>query len=501
MGRAGAVVPSIAEAAPRAHFLKIMQYEILKNRKSAQELFLPFKDDAFAFLLESTRSVGGMGRYSFFGSSPFLVAAAGGGRAAEGRPTEPFGPSVPLRMHSVEGPTLALLQDLLDKYRFDERPLPPYPFLGGAVGFLSYDFGLTLEGITRKNRVDSALPGWLFAFYDVVVCLDKYRGEVAVFSSGLPEQGRARAQKARLRLKETVQKIGKTRPLRRPLRADEFFPGSVNLTSNFSKAGYLSAVRRAKAYITSGDIYQVNLSQMFRARAQMDDWMLYQRLSRSFPVSFAAFLKTSDFSIISASPERFLNFEGGRVSTRPMKGTARRMGSPAADRITAHQLRASRKERAELLMIVDLERNDLGRVCDYGTIRVRHPRQIERYRSVFQATAEIEGVLHKGKDRIDLLRACFPGGSVTGCPKIRAMEIIEELEPDSRGVYTGALGYLSFHDTLQFSVLIRSFLKQGDLLSFHVGGGIVSDSRPEDEYEETLIKAQGLNEALGARQV
>lgn len=481
-----------------------MQYEILKIRKSAQELFLPFKDDAFAFFLESTRSVGGMGRYSFFGSSPFLVAAAGDGRGAAKGPSIAQGLSCvagrPTEVLSVvERPTFAPLQGLLDKYRFDKSQLPPYPFLGGAVGFLSYDFGLTLEGISKKNNADTALPGWLFAFYDVIVCLDKYRGEVVVFSSGFPERGRARAQKARLRLKETVRKISQTLALRCSSRAQEPPPGSVHLASNFSKAGYLSAVRRAKAYIAAGDIYQVNLSQMFRGRTSMDDWTLYQRLSRSFPVSFAAFLKTPDFTIVSASPERFLNFEGGLVSTRPMKGTARRTGSPATDRITAHKLRASRKERAELLMIVDLERNDLGRVCDYGTIRVKHPRQIERYRSVFQATAEIEGVLHKGKDRMDLLRACFPGGSVTGCPKIRAMEIIEELEPDSRGIYTGALGYLSFHDTLQFSVLIRSFLKQGDLLSFHVGGGIVSDSRPEDEYEETLMKAQGLNEALGVK--
>jgi len=268
------------------------------------------------------------------------------------------------------------------------------------------------------------------------------------------------------------------------------------LRSNFTPALYKSAVRRAKAFIAQGDIYQVNLAQRFHAAARFDPWRLYRRLSQRFPVSFGAYLGGPDYAILSVSPERFLKFDGRRVVTRPMKGTRPRTARRDANRRLFRELRRDRKEKAELLMIVDLERNDLGRVCDYASVRVEELRAIERYANVYQATAQISGRLHPSKDRIDVLAACFPGGSVTGCPKIRAMEVIEELEPEARGIYTGALGYLSFHNTMEFSVLIRTLLWQRDRVSFHVGGGIVTDSRPAFEYDETLVKARALIEAL-----
>jgi para-aminobenzoate synthetase component 1 len=338
------------------------------------------------------------------------------------------------------------------------------------------------------------VPEIMFGFYDCAVIVDHWKKEVNVFSSGFPEKGGRRSIRARARMDAIMLKLAAGPQESRDRQRD---PGlSKKISSNFSKERYLAVIRKAKDYIARGDIYQVNLSQRFATRSNIEDWRLYQRLVKNFPVCFSGFFKTKDFSILSASPERFLNFDGRAVTTRPMKGTRRRTQDPLLNKKLKEELSLSKKEKAELLMIVDLERNDLGRVCAYGSVKVNRLRQIEAYKGVFQATAEVEGLLHKGMDRIDLLRACFPGGSVTGCPKIRSMEIIEELEPEARSIYTGALGFLSFHNTMEFNVLIRSFLKKKDEVSFHAGGGIVTDSEPEAEYEETLIKAKALFEAL-----
>lgn len=467
--------------------MKNSVYKIFKNKIPAQELFVRFKDDKFPFLLESSRDVMGMGRYSFFGSDPFLTVSVKNGSCSVAK----NGPGV----RAFKAPPLAFLRELLRTYTLKGEAAPRVPFLCGAVGFLSYDLGFSLEDIRRKNRPDAVVPDLMFGFYDCAVCVDHLKNKVMIFSSGFPERGPSRTKRAQSRLEEVLKKLkGGEGLCARPMPSG--FGEPAKLSSNFLKSRYLDAVKRAKDYIACGDIYQVNLSQRFKTSLEIDDWVLYRRLIRNFPVSFSAFLKNEEFSIISASPERFLNFDGRTVTTRPMKGTRKRTGSPGPDRRFKKELIDSKKEKAELLMIVDLERNDLGRVCSYGSIKVKSLRQIEAYANVFQATAEIQGRLHKSKDRLDLIEACFPGGSVTGCPKIRAMEIIEELEPESRSIYTGSLGYLSFHNTLQMNVLIRSFLKKSEDISFSVGGGIVTDSKPEDEYEETLIKGRALMEAL-----
>ncbi|MFH0876993.1 MAG: anthranilate synthase component I family protein [Candidatus Omnitrophota bacterium] len=460
-------------------------WEFLKTGKKAQELFAPFGNDRLPFLLESSLDVGGMGRYSFFGSDPFLVLEAKNGRCfiqEQGR------------RKVVPGQPLSVLRDLLKKYALTMRRPIRHPLLCGAVGFFSYDFGFSLEEIRRVHAPDSGVPDFLFGFYDCLACLDHAKKELLVFSSGFPEQGSRRARRAQARLAQFLQKLKISPVLTQNGKERAAQQGS--LRSNFTRRAYLDAVGMAKEHIARGDIYQVNLSQMFQARLDIDDWLLYQKLVKNFPVSFSAFFKTPALCIISASPERFLNFDGRMVSTRPMKGTRRRTPNSVLNRRLRQELVKSNKEKAELLMIVDLERNDLGRVCDYGTINVRNLRTIEAYANVFQATAEVRGLLHPSKDRIDLLRACFPGGSITGCPKIRAMEIIEDLEPNARGIYTGALGFLSFHNTMELSILIRSFLKKDKDIFFHVGGGIVTDSEPAAEYEETLIKGKALMDAL-----
>jgi para-aminobenzoate synthetase component 1 len=260
---------------------------------------------------------------------------------------------------------------------------------------------------------------------------------------------------------------------------------------------YLSAVVRAKEYIAAGDIFQVNLSQRFEAQGEFDPLELYQRLKKISPAPFAAYLGLGNGeALISASPEWFYQTRGDRITTRPIKGTRPRGKTPEDDARLATELQASAKDRAELTMIVDLERNDLGRVCRYGSVKVVDPLTIESYAQVHHLVATIEGRLRPDVGPVDVVRAMFPGGSITGAPKIRAMEIIDELEPTRRSVYTGAIGYFSRGGSSAFNIAIRTMLVEGGRASYQVGGGIVADSEPEAEYEETLHKGQAMRDVL-----
>lgn len=374
---------------------------------------------------------------------------------------------------------------------------PVLPFTGGAVGYLGYDAGFSLESkLSPLVKPGSGTPDSWFGFYNQVMVVDHLKNKLHLFLLGFPEK---KTNSAKLLCRENFEKI--RRILMKAESADKKIttsgrPGSPELDSNFSKADYLTAVRKAKEYIRCGDIYQVNLSQRFSTKTDLSSLELYRRLRKVSPANFSAYLDCGDFQVLSSSPERFLKVEGSRVITRPMKGTRPRGRNKFSDESFKKSLLKSPKDKAELMMIVDLERNDLGRVCDYNSIKVEKLREIEKYSTVFQTTATISGRLFKNKDRLDLLRASFPGGSVTGCPKIRAMEIIEELEPQRRGVYTGALGYLGFNGNMDFNILIRTILKKRNKLYFAVGGGIVADSKPLDEYRETLVKARGIIRAI-----
>jgi para-aminobenzoate synthetase component 1 len=268
------------------------------------------------------------------------------------------------------------------------------------------------------------------------------------------------------------------------------------LKSNFSHEEYIKAVAAAREYICAGDIFQVNLSQRFEADLNIAPYELYQRLRRINPAPFASYLNFDGVSVVSASPERFLKIRGDRVETRPIKGTRPRGKSAVEDKALAQELLSSAKDRAENVMIVDLERNDLGRVCRYGTVKVTELAILETYPTVFHLTSTVVGRLSPGKSRIDLLKAAFPGGSITGAPKVRAMEIIDEMEPTRRSVYTGSIGYLSFDGGMDLNIVIRTFVIKGSKAYFQVGGGIVYDSEPEAEYQETLDKARALIQAL-----
>ena len=266
--------------------------------------------------------------------------------------------------------------------------------------------------------------------------------------------------------------------------------------SNFTKDSYIKTIKKAKEYIKAGDIYQVNLSQRFKFTLDVDPFDLYRVLRAINPAPFASFLNFGDVKIISASPERFLKKEGCRIQTRPVKGTRPRGESPSEDNRLKEELLASVKDRAENLMIIDLERNDLGRICEYGSVHVTKFMACEEYATVFHLVSTVEGKLTRNIGAIDCLINCFPGGSITGAPKIRSMEIIEELEPVKRSVYTGSIGYIGFNGNMDTAIAIRTFVIKGKNAYFQVGGGIVYDSDPEKEYMETLDKAKALIEAI-----
>lgn len=444
----------------------------------AADLLELFKDEPHVFLLETAISNQSTGRFSFLGFDPFEIFE-GGGKSCLGDLKKKF-----LRY-----------KDLSPSNGFT-------PLASGIVGYLSYDLGLSLENIPCRPQEGSGIPDCFFGFYDCVLTVDHVLKKLIVSSSGLPEKNPfLREKRARERLEYVGKKIlqgfdqSKKALLRNAnLRHDK------NCQSNFTKQEYLRAVRKILEHIRRGDVYQVNLSQRFElpAPAGILPADLYKRLSGLSAVNFGGYFDCKDFQIISNSPERFIKLEKNRVSTRPMKGTRSRGATAVEDRQKRKELLTSAKDKAELLMITDLERNDLGRVCQYGTVKVKQMRTIENYQTVFQATSSVEGILKKDRDAFDVLRACFPGGSVTGCPKIRAMQIIDALEPTRRGIYTGALGYMNFSGDMDFNVLIRTLIRTPKRIYFQTGGGIVADSIPEDEYEETLIKAKALRLALSS---
>lgn len=474
-----------------------MVYYILKSYKLNFEpsgIFEVFSRQRNCFFLDSSLKLGLNGRFSFLGIEPFSILKSKG--------EDPFGD----------------LRDKLLPYKIPvgARYALPFidniPFFGGAVGYLAYDLGFILEKkIKRQVKQDLGIPDSSFAFYNTVVIIDHYKNLFYILALGWPEKkGHLARVLARENFKriyrlicnhiDTISKIPQKSPLC-PLNPPIFpllkggikggFTGGKG-DFNFTKQEYIHTIKRTKEYITKGDIYQLNLSQQFKAKSKMPAWEIYSRLRRISPSCFGAYFDAGEFQIISSSPERFLRLNKDMVTTQPMKGTRPRAKNRTKDARLKNDLLRSAKDKAELMMIVDLERNDLGRVCDYSSVRVETLRQLEQYQTVFQTTATITGKLHKDKDRFDLLRACFPGGSITGCPKIRAMEIIEELEPTRRSIYTGALGYLSFSGDMDFNILIRTMMKRQDGLYFGAGGGIVADSDPEDEYQETLVKARGM---------
>jgi para-aminobenzoate synthetase component I len=434
-------------------------------------------------LLESGPGFGEAGRYSTLAAYPRLVWEATGSRWSWHTDSG--------AVETGEGDVLAVFSGLLRRFGLAdvaEQPDPAVPpFQGGMIGFLSYDLAPRIERMPRRAVRDSRLPDIRVALHDTAVTVDARTGKVELWAWDLTGEGR----EAAIRRSRTWRKA-----LERALRAPRPAPTPTILavapSSSFDRATYVATVGRVLEYIAAGDVFQVNLSQRFTARGRHDPLDLYLRLKRESPAPFAAFLQWQDLAVVSASPESFYQTRGDLLVTRPIKGTRPRGANPDDDARLAAELLASPKDRAELTMIVDVERNDLGRVCQYGSVAVRDALTIESFAQVHHLVATVEGRLRPGAGPVDVIRALFPGGSITGAPKIRAMEIIDELEPNRRGLYTGAIGYLSRNGSSAFNIAIRTILVEGDRASFQVGGGIVADSDPEEEYEETLAKGRGM---------
>jgi para-aminobenzoate synthetase component 1 len=456
-----------------------------------------FGDLSGLVLLDSALVREPVGRYSFLAADPFDVVI---------RPRTELGddPLAPLRAK------LAPLQS----DRVGDLP----PFQGGAAGMFGYELGSAFERIPRAGIDEFELPDLAVGLYDWVIAWDHQRRRAWIVSQGFPlaepderlNRARQRLDGVRRRLEAAhtqasrsavrqpaVQAHVSAPPLTRQRLAPQWpAPGPPGLTSNFSRDAYLRAVERTIEYIRAGDIFQANLSQRLLFPWSGHPYELARRLRSSNPAPFAGYLSFDDWSIVSASPERFVRVERGEVETRPIKGTRQRRTVPEADLFTRDELRESAKDRAENVMIVDLLRNDLSRVCAAGSIRVPQLCAVEGFQTVQHLVSEVRGRLQAGRDAWDLFGAVFPGGSITGAPKVRAMEIIAELEPTVRGPYCGSLFYVGFDGSADSSILIRTFVCRGGWIQCGVGGGIVADSDPIAEYEETLHKAAGMIRAL-----
>ncbi|MBE0465799.1 MAG: aminodeoxychorismate synthase component I [Candidatus Desulforudis sp.] len=395
------------------------------------------------------------------------------------------------------GDPFDLLQEILEAHAL---PAGPTPLPAGGIGFLSYGLRSFVEPLPARPD-DLDLPLAWICFYDAVIALDRQEEVLYLTSTGIPARGPARNRRAAARMRELrdLVRSGGNAPSRpETVRAG----GEGAVRSSFSRPDYLEAVYRVKEYIAAGDVYQVNLAQRFSVPWTGAPGALFARLCRSNPAPFAALVSGPGFAVVSASPERFLHLDprSGLVHTRPIKGTRPRGATPADDARLARELQASAKDRAEHVMIVDLERNDLSRVAARASVQVSELLVLESFPTVWHLVSTVEAVLRPETGYAALLRAVFPGGSITGAPKIRAMEIIEELEPVPRGLYTGAIGYFGFDGGLDLNIAIRTVVLQGGRAWFHAGGGIVADSDPEAEYRETLDKARALFGVLGCKE-
>lgn len=369
--------------------------------------------------------------------------------------------------------------------RFCTRQKLPF-FAGGLVGYFSYDLGRMIESIPSLATEDVPTPDYALGVYESGLVVDAARQKCLVFS----RSGDSRTLSYWKELASRAKDCPKPQPAKPP-RIHSLPDG---IQSNFSKPDYINAIRRVQSYIAAGDVYQVNLSQRLHTDLRITPAKLYTRLRAVNPAPHSCLIELGGVVLVGASPETFLVYdpETRIVRTKPIKGTRPRGRCAEEDSRLAAELAASEKDRAENVMIVDMERNDLGRVATYGSVRVTKLWDIEPHPNVFQMVSTVEAELSPQCDIIDLLRATFPGGSITGAPKVRAMQIIEELEPHRRGIYTGAAGYIGFDGRLELSIVIRSFVLHNGVAYFHAGGGIVADSDPEMEYQETLDKISGL---------
>jgi anthranilate synthase component 1 len=464
--------------------------QILADTETPVSAFRKIDSGNYAFLLESVEGGEQWGRYSFLGSNPSLVLTVQGGRAevleGEGR-----------RLLAGTGDPFAALQQLLRAYRPVTVPGLPR-FTGGFVGFLGYDAVRHLEQLPTRAADDLTLPEAVFLLTDTLLIFDNVTHRITVLSNATVTDT-ARPALERI-YRESQQKIEAIiAALRRPMGAPAVGAATgpaARPTSTFTREGFCEAVRRAKGYVQAGDVIQVVLSQRLSLATDATPFDVYRALRVVNPSPYMYYLRLGELRIVGSSPEMLVRLEGERIDLRPIAGTRRRGPTEAEDRALEAELLADPKERAEHIMLVDLGRNDVGKVARTGSVSVPELMVVERYSHVMHLVSHVRGALADGEEAFSVLGACFPAGTVTGAPKIRAMEIIEELEPVRRGPYAGAVGYVSFSGNLDTCITIRTALFHRGMATLQVGAGIVADSEPEREYEETMNKAQAVLRAI-----
>lgn len=432
---------------------------------NAFEIYTLFKDEKDSFILDSGMDEKKLGRYSFISSRPFDF----------------------IKLKNCKVNPLDKLKEKLDRYKVENNT--EIPFIGGAVGYLSYDIGNYIEKLPRTAIDDTDVYDLYFGFYNFVIVVDHLLNKTFIATPDIDEQ-----------IESNILKDIETKILNANKKDLEFDKNEnideVKLSSNFKKSEYINAIEKVRDYIKQGDIYQANLTQRFSGKTNLSSYQLYKRLRDVSKAPFAAFLNFENYQVLSNSPERFIKCIDNTIEARPIKGTRPRGKTVEEDIRLQEELRNSEKDKAELLMIVDLERNDLGKVSKIGTVKVPELFVIEPYANVSHLVSTVTGKLKDSLSSTDIIKATFPGGSITGAPKIRAMEIIDELEPTQRNVYTGSVGYIGFNGDMDFNIAIRTLIKKDENIFFQVGGGITWDSNPEEEYQETLDKAKSIMKAV-----
>jgi len=440
-----------------------------------------------AFLLESVEGGEKIARYSFLGCNPYLTFCS------RGEVVEIHQGS---KVQKLKGQLLEVMRKITHGYKAVDIPGLP-PFSGGAVGYFAYDTVRWIENIPQSGQNDLDVDDSVMMFFSNVLAFDHVRQQIIIISNVFVDnetlQLEAKYQQGVSEIEALEKKLNRPVPVSHFRSANN---ASIKIKSNFSKAEYLNAVKKTKSYIKAGDIFQAVLSQRFTVEVKSAPFNIYRALRMVNPSPYMFYLKLNGLSVIGSSPEMLVKISNGMVYYRPIAGTRPRGSNEDEDALLAAELKGDEKEKAEHIMLVDLGRNDLGKVCEFGSVELVDLMFIERYSHVMHLVSTLRGRLRKDLDRFEALMACFPAGTVTGAPKVRAMEIIDELEPSMRGVYAGAILYVDFSGNLDSCISIRTVVVKEGKAYVQAGGGIVADSVPEQEFQETINKSQALIKAL-----
>ena len=437
--------------------------ELEKNYDSFS-VFKLFENDDRSVFLDSSKEDENLSKYSFIGVNPILEFKAIGNKSY-------------VNNKEVEGEPFKVLEKIINKYKVNYKS--DIPFIGGGIGYFSYDIGRIIENIEETSSELYKIPDSIFIVYENIIIFDLINKKTYISSLGIKDTD-----------------VFERMKLYKEVKEEKFTEGNNIFYSNFNKNQYEDTIRKLKDYIVSGDVYVTNLTRSMWCYNNEKSTKIYEKLRSINKAPFSAYLNYNDFQIISSSPERFLYIKDNKVCTRPIKGTRPRGKNIEEDIKNKLELENSEKDKSELLMIVDLERNDLSKVCKNNTVKVTELFKIEEYATVFHLVSTVEGELKENVSSVECMKECFPGGSITGAPKIRSMEIIEELEKIKRNIYTGSIGYFDVRGNCDFNIVIRTIIKKDNKAFFNVGGGITYESDEESEWYETIDKAKALMKVL-----